>query len=112
MPQVKDFRDLGAKKETILHVDDWLDTPSKPSDTKEAYAKFFLEYKRRPAWQIMAFEPWMKQFKLFCLYEGTRYRVTGASRMGDVWLTLNFFQEHGYELRVNVAKCSNWDDKP
>lgn len=112
MTQIKDFKGAGSKKEDILHVDEWLDTPSRPSDRMENYAKFVLEYKRRPAWQIMAFEPWMKQFKLFCIYEGKRYRVTGASRMGDVWLASEFEREHGYDLRVDIGKCTDWGDRP
>ncbi len=91
----------------VTHVDDWLATPSWESEG-ENYAKFFLDHARRPAWMKVAFAPWMKQHRLFCTYEGKRYRCTGASRLGDVWLTENFAHEAGYEKRVDVAKCSEW----
>lgn len=89
-----------------MHVDDWLCEPAKhPS---EAYAKFVLDYFRKPAWALMAFEPWMGQYKLFCTYRDVRYRVTGASRLGDVWLTCDFDKSDGYEKRVDVAECKEW----
>lgn len=90
------------------HVDVWLDTPT--FDDSEAYAKFVLEYKRMPAFKQIQYAPWMQQFKLFCVYEGKVYRCTGASRLGDVWLTENFDQDSGYQKRVNVKECSKWSN--
>jgi hypothetical protein len=92
----------------MLHVDDWLDTPSYSSDELECYAKFVLEYKRMPAFKQSMYAKIMKNFKLFCIHEGIKYRVTGASRIGDIWLNLNFDEDFGYSLRVNVDDCSNW----
>lgn len=74
----------------------------------ESYARFVLDYKRLPAWKQFAYEKWMKQFRLFCTYNRKRYRCTGASWLGDVWLTEDFNQGSGYELRVNVEDCSEW----
>lgn len=91
------------------HIDEWLDRPVF-GDKAEAYAKFVLSFKRMPAWMNMAFKPWMGQFKLFCTYKGERYRCTGASRMGDVWLTKDFNRESGYDLRIDVDDCSEWSD--
>ena len=88
------------------HIDDWLDRPT--GNRGINYAQFVLNYKRMPAWQQTAFAEWMKQFMLFCEYQGKTYRVTGASRMGDVWLTSDYHQESGYELRVNIDECSKW----
>lgn len=97
----------------MTHVDQWLDTPSLNKDSEgEDYAKFVLDYKRMPAYKQFAYSKWMSQFKLFCTYEGKRFRCTGASRLGDVWLTSNFDQENGYTHRVDVAMCSDWSDKP
>lgn len=28
--------------------------------------------------------------------------------MGDVWLAEDIQRENGYDLRVDVSKCSNW----
>lgn len=96
----------------MTHVDDWLDTPTINQDESENYAKFVLDYKRMPAWKQNAYKQWMSQFKLFCNYNNIRYRCTGASRMGDVWLTSNHDQESGHELRVDVAHCSDWKNEP
>src|SRR5690606_35641309 len=49
--------------------------------------------------------------KLFCTFEGRRWRVVGASRMGDVWLTEDFDSEQ-YTRRVNLDDCSEWSDAP
>jgi len=38
--------------------------------------------------------------------------VTGASRLGDVWLSKDFAREDGYEARVSVAACSGWGATP
>lgn len=95
------------------HVDVWLDTPCMDRDSSgEDYAKFFLEHKRMPAWKMNAFQPWMRQFKLFCRHQGNVYRVTGASRMGDIWLTSDYKQETGYEFRVLISTCSDWSPSP
>lgn len=90
-----------------LHVDDFIDG----CDTDD-YAAFVFDWFRRPAIARGRFGKWMDQFKLFCTFEGARYRVTGASRLGDVWLSADFKRESGYEKRVNVAECSGWSDAP
>lgn len=95
----------------MKHIDEWITHPYSKNEG-ERYAKFVFWYFRYPAWAHMEFHQWMKQFQLFCTYEGIRYRVTGASRMGDIWLTTNFSKETGYEKRVDVEQCSEWSDKP
>lgn len=94
----------------MLHIDDWIDSPVCKGN--ETYAKFVLTYFRYPAWSKMAFWRWMKDFKLFCTYKGKCYRVTGASRLGDIWLAEDFERDIGYDLRVDVAECSEWSDAP
>lgn len=87
-----------------IHVDDFIDCHF----GKEKYARFVLNYFRMPAALKFDFEEFMKPFKLFATWKGNRYRVTGASRMGDVWLTSKFDQELGYEHRVFVEELTNW----
>ena len=101
-------------KETT-HIDEWLDRPSMPSDRGECYAKFVLNQMRMPAWAQTAFNEWTSSFKLFCTYGGKVYRVTGASRMGDVWLKSlpanhedDKLEVYGYDMRVNIVDCGNW----
>lgn len=93
----------------FVHVDDFID-----NYRADPYARFVLDYFRRSAVSLHAFRPWMKAHKLFCTYKGIRYRVTGASRLGDIWLSADYGMEQGYDpgLRVNVAECSAWGKDP
>jgi len=97
----------------MKHVDDWIDEPTRPSDTTNmAYAKFFFVLARFPAHMQHSFRPWTKQFKLFCTYENKRYRVTGASRLGDIWLAEDHERTVGYDHRVDLAECTDWSNEP
>ena len=89
-----------------MHVDEFIDDFS-----KDKYARFFFMPHRLPAFMQFDFGEWIKQYKLFCTYKGNWYRCTGASRLGDVWLTKDFNREIGYDLRVDVEECMNWSDK-
>ena len=53
-------------------------------------------------------DPIMKHHKLFCIYKEKKYRVTGCSTMGDIWLHTNFDKDHGYTNRVDIELCSVW----
>ncbi len=100
--------------ETQPHVDDWLDTPTYPwkDDDNINYAKFVLEFARMPAFKQQAYKQWIQQFELYCTYQNKRYRVTGASRLGDVWLQADFTRDHGYNLRVSLKDCNKWSPNP
>jgi hypothetical protein len=87
-----------------MHVDDFIDG----SYGKHCYARWVLNFFRLTAALKLDFAEFMKDHKLFCDYKGHTMRCTGASRMGDVWLTSNFDQDTGYEQRVDVTKCKNW----
>lgn len=83
------------------------------NDDKDlAYAQFFLMLKRMPASMQMAMSEFIKPYQLYCDWNGARYRVTGASRFGDIWLHPDFTREHGYEHRVMLTECSNWAPQP
>jgi hypothetical protein len=97
--------------ETMTHVDDWIDDVYGCSDA-ERYAKFCLMLARMPASMQHAFKEFTAQFTLYCTHNGMRYKVTGASRMGDVWLDSNLQRESGYELRVHVDACEAWSPYP
>lgn len=98
-----------TKKET--HVDEFVDDYSKDSES-EVYARWFLFLKRTPAIVQAHFHKFIEPLKLFASWKGKRYRVTGASRMGDVWITKNFEQDRGYEHRIDVAELTAFSDKP
>ena len=91
----------------MTHIDEWID--DRKSDD---YAAWVLNHFRLPATLKMRFAKFMEEHKLFCDYEGSRYRVTGASRLGDVWLATDFNRDTGYDFRVDVAKCSLWGPTP
>jgi hypothetical protein len=95
----------------MQHVDDWI-YDSIARNKEEGYAKWFFHLRRLPAALQKEWHDHIKEYKLFCTFESKRYRVTGASRFGDIWLTPDFEQETGYEKRVNLAECSNWSPSP
>jgi hypothetical protein len=90
----------------VMHVDEFVERHG-----GDAYARFFFMLARLPACCQVDFAPWTVQYKLFCDHEGKRYRVTGASRLGDVWLVADFQRDSGHDLRVDVDNCSNWSPK-
>ena len=95
-------------KQPPTHVYDWLDQhlANPPSDPNLAYAVSWLDEFTRPA--VIKNLRWLRENKLFVQYKEKLYRCTGASRLGDVWLTEDFEQESGYSLRVNVDDLSGW----
>lgn len=97
----------------ILHVDDFIDDSFEPWPDigDSAHARWFFLHRRLPAMLFYSFQKYIEPIHLYCTYEGVRYRVTGASRMGDVWLTTNLLQDTGYEKRVDVRKCTKFSDK-
>lgn len=94
----------------MTHIDDWLDNAHHSEDHNETYARFVLEQFRWPAWKLTMYRKHTPP--LFCTYEGKRYKVTGASRMGDIWLAEDFERQNGYDKRVDVAACSEWKAIP
>lgn len=96
-----------------MHVDTFIDNFSMGSQTREVrYARWFLFNKRLAAVYQNDWKPWIERDKLFCTYEGKRYRVTGCSRLGDIWLQPNHELDRGYEKRVYVTDVSDWSDQP
>jgi hypothetical protein len=95
------------EKEAGMHVDDFIDDYE-----GDPYARWFFMLQRLPAALKVAFYQWIKPYRLFCDYKGKRYRVTGASRLGDIWLAKDHSRETGYDLRVDLTECTNWSDKP
>jgi len=96
-------RIVPAKEPT--HIDDFIDDYK-----QDAYARWMFMHFRLPAHMKMAFDKFIENRKLFCIWKEKCYRVTGASRLGDVWLTSNFKKDHGYEYRVCVDECSEWSE--
>ena len=91
----------------MMHIDEFIDDPR-----SDPYASWVFNHFRLPAMLRAKFEQFMQAHKLFCTYKRSRYRVTGASRLGDVWLAKDHHQEVDYDLRVDVAECSAWGPQP
>ncbi len=89
------------------HVDDFI-----MDHRADRYARFMFNYWRLPAVLIHAFAPYMEGRRLFATHKGERFRVTGASRFGDVWLARDHDRVEGYDLRVRVSECSAWGPEP
>lgn len=102
---------MSVSKLEFVHVDEWLDSPTCKDDDGEKYAKFVLEHMRWPAWKQLNYAKWIREMELFCTWRAERYRCTGASSLGDVWLVSDSSKKHGYNHRVNVAECTGWSDK-
>lgn len=90
-----------------MHVDDWVERFD-----GDRYAQWCLFLFRLPAVMKMNFHDYIKDYKLYCTYKDVRYRVTGASRLGDVWLAKDMNRDMGYDHRVDVTECSEWSNKP
>lgn len=103
---------MGFEKEEEIgtHVDDFIDYGSSRRDPppNEDYARWVLNHFRLSASMKYSFDKFMVNHKLYCEYEGAQWRVTGASRLGDIWLLGDFSRSNGYDLRVCVDDCSSW----
>ena len=86
------------------HVDDFIDDPK-----SDLYAAQWFDSFRRPAIDKLRHPV---EGKLFATWKGKRYRVTGCSRLGDIWLHSDLKEDTQYEHRVSVDDCSGWGDTP
>lgn len=97
-------------------IDEWIDDIGHSHEGGEAqikavmYATMFFDLHRFPAWKKVHYAEFMERhgIRLFCTFEGRRWRVTGCSRMGDVWLAVDPRRITGYDRRVCVDSCSAW----
>ena len=87
------------------HVDEWIE-----SIGADDYAAWVINHFRLPAILGHKFDKFMREHKLFCTYKGGRYRVTGASRMGDIYLAVDKNQPFGYDIRVYPDECVDWSN--
>lgn len=94
-------------KPVTTHVDDWVHEWT-PSDDPLTYAKWFLFLKRLPALDQGLFERHISEYRLFATWQGKQVRVTGASRLGDVWVHEDLTVGAGYQHRVDVSELSEF----
>ncbi len=93
----------------MVHVDEFI-----LDANTDVYASWFFLLNRLSATEKDKFEDYISKYKLFCTYQNKRHRVTGASRMGDVWLVedLKHKSTHAYDLRVDIALCTEFSENP
>ena len=93
-----------------MHVDDFINMPASHwvEDKEVRYATWILSKFRLCETLQAAWQEFYEGRQLYCTYKGKRFRVTGASRLGDIWLHSDFTVDCGYEHRVDVAECSAW----
>jgi hypothetical protein len=96
----------------MTHVDDFIDSFEFNEPESVVYAKWLFNQFRLPATLKMKFDIILDHFPLFAVYEDEIYRVTGASRMGDVWLAIDFNRTTGYDKRVLVSQITEWSNTP
>ncbi len=92
------------------HVDDFIDDPE-----TDVHASWFFMLFRLPESLKHKFGQQIQDLdlRLYCSWRGRRYRVTGCSRMGDVWLSKNLNRGGpGYGYRVEINELSGWSDQP
>lgn len=98
--------DINLNKE--MHIDDFIDGGYFNQSESEKYARWCFLLFRLPALLQHDFKEYTKQYKLFCTYKDQKYRVTGASRLGDIFLSKDFNREYGYDKRVLYTDCLDW----
>lgn len=93
-----------------MHIYDWLE--SEEANKLPLIKEFFDRYSK-PAYKKYkdGDDIWLQNNPIFCVYQGKKYRCTGCSRFGDVWLTLDFSKSIGYSLRVDFNDCSDWTNE-
>lgn len=71
----------------FIDVDYFIDDVLKDGEA-DRYARFFFMLHRLPACHWAQFGEWMQGFELYATHvrTGKRWRIVGASRMGDVYV--------------------------
>jgi hypothetical protein len=104
------------RKKSPQHVDEFIDHGPRLWEQRFnpqlRYARFFLFYHRLNSVLKSEFQDFIADIELYATWQGERYRVTGASRMGDVWIRKNFKFDHGYDHRVMVEELSEFNSTP
>jgi len=88
-----------------MNVDDYIDNPDFGLDPDSDYASWVLNMLRFPARLQNRFSVFMEQCPLYCNYGSKRYRITMASRFGDVGLNSDLDIDFGYDKRVKISDC-------
>lgn len=96
-----------------MHIHEWLDeNEGKLEDPTMKQVWKFLDFKTRSAIHQHVENPdGVKGLSIFCEFQGEKHRVTGASRLGDIWLVTDFSRDTGHNKRVDIDDCDNFEFK-
>lgn len=77
----------------------------------EITLRCFLELQLLPAIKTTVYEKFLELLIITCTYKGERYRVIGASTMGDFWVNknVNCKLSDSYSERVLISECTDFD---
>ena len=95
----------------MVHIYDWLSYPEMLTTKAELKVWEFLSWKTLPASESSELTPKYLGLKVYCKCAGIEYRITGASRFGDIWLKDNSpeleidLDPNGYDKRVFIDSC-------
>ena len=88
-----------------MHVDYFIE-----DETQDSYARLVFEILRLPAEKFTEVDHILSYHPLYCTYKQARFKVSGCSSMGDVWLVSDPEATHSYDHRVNIMECSEWSN--
>lgn len=89
------------------HCDDLIRDKSQP----KCLRKFLLFHRIPAVWQLRWLDRGWPEPSLFAMYLGERVRVVMASRFGDVGISRNLDQPHGYFSRVGVDQLCDFSER-
>jgi len=103
---------LAQDLKQFTHIYDWIESPNtKETTIGEIKTKEFLDFRTTSALYQMENKDLEPKGLCTCLYKQKEYKITGASRLGDVWLATDFERKNGYDLRVSIDDCSEFKYK-
>ena len=89
------------------HCDDYIHDPTTPN-----CLKYYLLVNRLPAVDSLIIIASQGSPKCFATHLGKRVRLVMASRMGDVGITDQLDDTHGYQKRVYLEELSDFSTDP
>lgn len=98
-----------------LHVDEFLETTYELVNRDDLiYPHYLLGIMRLGHYQMSLYRKVIGDKQLFVTFEGKRWQVVGASRLGDIWLTKSTKLDAQYTRRVwlRLDDMTDWSDKP
>ena len=73
--------------------------------------RFYILVNRLPVLDKYVIHDAVGEPKCFATWEGQRVRLVMASRMGDVGITTQLENDHGYEHRVTIDQLSDFSSE-